>query len=84
MPPSVEELERRLIGRGQDSAEVIASRMAQAVSEMSHYVEYDYVVINDNFEQALADLGHILRAERLTVIYQGEQNSTLIHQLLAK
>ncbi|MFY1028109.1 guanylate kinase [Actinobacillus seminis] len=84
LPPSVEELERRLIGRGQDSAEVIASRMAQAVSEMSHYVEYDYVVINDNFEQALADLGHILRAERLTVIYQGEQNSTLIHQLLAK
>ncbi|MEE6075662.1 guanylate kinase [Avibacterium paragallinarum] len=84
LPPSVEELERRLIGRGQDSAEVIADRMAKATSEMSHYDEYDYVIINDNFEQAVADLQHILRAECLTKSYQQAQNIALIHQLLAK
>ncbi|MCW9710567.1 guanylate kinase [Avibacterium sp. 21-586] len=84
LPPSVEELERRLIGRGQDSAEVIADRMAKATSEMSHYDEYDYVIINDNFEQAVADLQHILRAECLTKRYQQAQNIALIHQLLAK
>ncbi|MCW9699649.1 MULTISPECIES: guanylate kinase [unclassified Avibacterium] len=84
LPPSVSELERRLIGRGQDSAEVIADRMAKATSEMSHYDEYDYVIINDNFEQAVADLQHILRAECLTKSYQQTQNIALIHQLLAK
>lgn len=66
LPPSREELERRLIGRGQDSDEVIASRMAQAVSEMSHYTEYEYVIVNDNFDEALADLQAIIRAGRLT------------------
>ena len=55
MPPSLPELERRLVGRGQDSKEVIAERMSKAISEISHYDEYDYVV-NDNFERALADL----------------------------
>lgn len=84
LPPSMPELERRLIGRGQDSEEVIVKRMAQAVSEISHYDEYDYVIVNDDFEQALADLRHILRAERLTVDYQAIQNADLIHQLLAK
>lgn len=84
LPPSMPELERRLIGRGQDSEEVIVKRMAQAVSEISHYDEYDYVIVNDDFEQALADLRHILRAERLTVDYQTIQNADLIHQLLAK
>ncbi|MGY6088861.1 guanylate kinase [Avibacterium paragallinarum] len=84
LPPSVEELERRLVGRGQDSAEVIADRMAKATSEMSHYDEYDYVIINDDFEQAIADLQHILRAECLTTRYQQSQNLALIHQLLAK
>lgn len=84
LPPSMPELERRLIGRGQDSEEVIVKRMAQAVSEISHYDEYDYVIVNDDFEQALADLRHILRAERLTVDYQTTQNADLIHQLLAK
>lgn len=84
LPPSIQELERRLIGRGQDSETVIAARMAQAVDEMSHYHEYDYVIINENFERALDDLGHILRAERLTLDYQRTQNSALLHQLLAK
>ncbi|WP_040975720.1 guanylate kinase [Necropsobacter massiliensis] len=84
LPPSISELERRLIGRGQDSETVIAARMAQAVDEMSHYDEYDYVIINEDFERALADLVHILRAERLTLDYQQTQNTALLHQLLAK
>lgn len=53
LPPSLPELERRLIGRGQDSEEVIAERMSKAMSEISHYDEYDYVIVNDDFEKAL-------------------------------
>ena len=52
-------------GRGQDSEEVIAKRMAQAVAEMSHYAEYDYLIVNDDFDTALSDLKNIIRAERL-------------------
>ena len=84
LPPSLPELERRLIGRGQDSMEVIADRMSKAISEISHYDEYDYVIVNDNFAQALADLKHLLRAEKLTLTYQQTQNQALINELLAK
>ena len=84
LPPSLNELEKRLIGRGQDSAEVIADRMAKAISEISHYNEYDYVIVNDNFEQALADLQAILRAERLTLTHLQQENQGLIEQLLEK
>ncbi|MFD1806389.1 guanylate kinase [Pasteurella oralis] len=84
LPPSLTELEQRLIGRGQDSQEVIATRMSKAIEEISHYNEYDYVIVNDVFEQALADLQAILRAERLTLSYQEKQNQQLIEQLLAK
>ncbi|MCI5763035.1 guanylate kinase [Actinobacillus porcinus] len=84
LPPSLAELEQRLIGRGQDSAEVIAERMSKAMDEISHYNEYDYVIVNDDFEQALADLQSILRAEKLTLAYQKSQNRTLIQELLAK
>jgi guanylate kinase len=63
LPPSREELERRLRGRGQDSDDIIARRMRDAVSEMSHYDEFDYVVVNDDFSAALADLQQILRGE---------------------
>ncbi|MDP9499531.1 guanylate kinase [Bisgaard Taxon 45] len=84
LPPSLTELERRLIGRGQDSAEVIAARMSKAIDEISHYNEYDYVIVNDDFEQALADFQAILRAERLTLTHQQKQNQALIEQLLAK
>ncbi|HDR1022257.1 TPA: guanylate kinase [Pasteurella multocida] len=84
LPPSLPELERRLIGRGQDSEEVIANRMSKAIEEISHYNEYDYVIVNDVFEQALADLQAILRAERLTLVHQDKQNQALIEQLLAK
>ncbi|OOF83218.1 guanylate kinase [Rodentibacter ratti] len=84
LPPSLPELECRLIGRGQDSEAVIMERMAKAKNEISHYDEYDYVIINDNFEQALADLQSILRAERLTKNYQQTENASLIGQLLDK
>ncbi|HDR0642548.1 TPA: guanylate kinase [Pasteurella multocida] len=84
LPPSLAELERRLIGRGQDSTEVIAARMSKAIDEISHYNEYDYVIVNDVFEQALADFQAILRAERLTLAHQQKRNQALIEQLLAK
>ena len=84
LPPSLPELERRLIGRGQDSEEIIAERMSKAISEISHYDEYDYVIVNDDFEKALKDLQSILQSERLTKDYQQKQNSMLIQQLLAK
>ena len=84
LPPSLPELERRLIGRGQDSEEVIAERMSKAISEISHYDEYDYVIVHDDFEKALKDLQSILQAERLTKAYQPTENADLIQQLLAK
>lgn len=84
LPPSLPELERRLIGRGQDSEEVIAERMSKAISEISHYDEYDYVIVNDDFEKTLKDLQSILQSERLTKDYQQKQNAMLIQQLLAE
>jgi guanylate kinase len=63
LPPSRAALRERLMDRKQDSEEVIERRMREAVSEMSHYREFDYLVVNDDFEQALADLQAILRGE---------------------
>ncbi len=63
LPPSRAALEDRLIKRGQDTAEVIARRMREAVSEMSHYKEFDHLVVNDDFDAALADLKAIIRGE---------------------
>jgi guanylate kinase len=60
LPPSRAALRERLVRRGQDSMEVIERRMHEATSEMSHYPEFDHVVVNDDFEQALADLKAIL------------------------
>ncbi|MEQ8227969.1 MAG: guanylate kinase [Rhodospirillales bacterium] len=65
LPPSVEELESRLRGRGQDSEEVVAGRMARAKSEMSHYEEYDYIVVNAELDASVENVKAILRAERL-------------------
>lgn len=84
LPPSLAELEQRLIGRGQDSEAVIAERMAKAHDEIRHYDEYDYVVINDDFEQALTDIRHILAAERLKTALQQQSHQGLIAELLAK
>jgi len=65
LPPSHDELERRLKNRAQDSDEIVAARMARAAAEISHWPEYDYVIVNRNVEQALADIQAILNAERL-------------------
>ena len=62
LPPSLTELERRLRDRGQDSDEIIARRMAEARSELSHYGEYDYLIVNDRFESALAELRALICA----------------------
>ncbi len=84
MPPSREELERRLNSRGQDSDEIIAKRMAEAQSEMSHYHEYDYLIINDDFATALEDLHAIVRSERLTSAKQAAKNNVIMKDLLVK
>lgn len=65
LPPSMRELERRLTDRGQDSAEVIAARMDKSLSEVSHWAEYDYVLVNSDPDQCEAELRIILTAERL-------------------
>jgi len=65
LPPSVEELRQRLIGRAQDSAAVVAKRMAEAAAEISHWPEYDYVIVNTTLEDADRDIDAILAAERL-------------------
>lgn len=65
LPPSKEELERRLYARAQDSDEVIKKRMSKAAAEMSHWAEYDYIVVNDVVEDSVAEVKAILKAERL-------------------
>ncbi len=65
LPPSTEELEARLKSRAQDSAEVVAGRMARADDEMTHWPEYDYVIVNDDADRATAQLAAILAAARL-------------------
>ena len=65
LPPSTRELEQRLKARAQDSAEVVAGRMAKAADEMSHWAEYDYIIVNRNIEESVAQVRAILTAERL-------------------
>lgn len=65
LPPSMQELERRLNARAQDSAEIVARRMSKASEEISHWAEYDYVLVNDNLEESLVKIRAILKAERL-------------------
>ena len=65
LPPSTAELEKRLITRAQDSAEVVAGRMARAADEMSHYPEYDYIIVNHDLDQSIDSVHTILKAERL-------------------
>jgi len=65
LPPSIAELDRRLRGRAQDSDEVIAGRMAKSRDEISHWAEYDYVIVNHDIDTAFGELVTILRAERM-------------------
>lgn len=83
LPPSVAELESRLKGRGQDSEEVIANRMAEARAEISHYDQADYVIINDDFDTALQELVSIFRAVSLQRTAQSQRHSGLISALLS-
>lgn len=82
-PPSKQELENRLRNRGQDSDEVIQGRMAQAQAECSHYQEFDYIIVNDDFDQALADLTTIVNNQRLKRSQQAEKHQDLFNDLLA-
>ena len=82
LPPSKEELESRLNNRGQDSTEVIAGRMAKAQSETSHYNEYDYVVVNDDFDTALTEIETIVMAKRLSLKSQTVRHQALLENLL--
>ncbi|HCD63245.1 MAG TPA: guanylate kinase, partial [Alphaproteobacteria bacterium] len=70
LPPSTAELERRLLSRAQDLAEVVAGRMARAADEMSHYPEYDYIIVNHDLEASIEAVHTILKAERLRISRQ--------------
>lgn len=83
LPPSRKALQQRLQGRGQDSADVIAQRMAEAVSEMSHYQEFDYLIINDDFDFALKQLNAILMASRLQLPKQQQKEQQCLNELLS-
>ncbi|KIY41655.1 guanylate kinase [Pseudomonas sp. 10-1B] len=82
LPPSQEALRQRLDGRGQDSEEIIAGRMKEAVSEMEHYDEYDYVIINDDFDEALEDLKAVFRSNRLVLKKQQQRHAVLLKQMI--
>ena len=77
LPPSVEELERRLRGRGQDSDEIIARRVAAAVDEMRHVNEFDYVIINNKLPEAIEDLQTVVRSVRLRTASQLDRHRAL-------
>ena len=83
LPPSRDALLSRLQGRGSDAPDVIQRRMDEAVSEMTHYNEYTYVVVNDDFETALAELKAIVQARRLLLAVQAERHAGMISDLLA-
>jgi guanylate kinase len=82
LPPSMQELQSRLLGRGQDSDEVITKRLAAAKDEMSHVGEFDYVTINDKFEVALEDLNAIVRTQRLKREKQLARHANLLKGLI--
>lgn len=82
LPPSKQELENRLNSRGQDSSDVIKSRMDKAQAEMSHYNEFDFLIINDDFDTALYQLETIVFGQRLKQINQALKFNTLINDLL--
>ena len=83
LPPSKDALETRMRNRGQDSEETIARRLAAAREEMSHYDEFDYVIVNEHFDAAAAELRAIFVAQRLKRAAQAARHATLIRDLLA-
>ena len=81
LPPSLEALLARLTGRGQDSEEIIARRLAAAREDIGHVEEFDYVIINDIFETALQDLISVIRAQRLTASRQLSAHADMIGKM---
>lgn len=84
LPPSKATLEQRLRNRGQDNEDVISRRMRDAENEISHYVEFDYIIVNDDFEQALTSLSSIIVAQRHSLAIQKNIQADLIVELLAQ
>ncbi len=84
MPPSIAELERRLRGRGQDAEEVIQRRVAAALGEMHHVGEFDFVIINNNLQEALEDLSAAVRASRLRCARQAARHPEVFRFLNAQ
>lgn len=82
LPPSMAELERRLTGRGTDAADVIARRLAAAQAEMRHVGEFDYVIINNQLEEALLDLRAVVRASRLQFAAQAARHAALFDRMI--
>lgn len=83
VPPSKQALQERLDGRGQDSADVIDGRMKEAASETSHYAEFDYLIVNDQFDVALEELKSVLRARRVRIEAQKEKITSILQDLLS-
>jgi len=83
LPPSRDELERRLRGRGQDDEDVIQRRLRDAETDCAHYREYDYTVVNADFDTAVRDLASIFRANRLRTVEQENRSASTIRNLLA-
>ena len=83
LPPSLNALEERLRGRGTDSDDVIQRRMSKAVNEMSHYDEYDFAIVNDDFDTALSQLQSIFTAMRSKTTVMREKHGNLINDLLS-
>lgn len=84
LPPSLEALRDRLTQRGEDEAAVIERRMRDAVNEISHYGEYDYLIVNDNFGKALSDLQAIVRTRRLKSSVQEHALADTLRSLMAR
>ncbi|MFP3019379.1 MAG: guanylate kinase [Arsenophonus sp.] len=82
LPPSKNELLQRLRRRNQDSEEIINQRMSQATSDIKHYNEYDYIIVNDDFNIALGNLQSIIQSEHLRLEYQIHRYDSLINELL--
>ena len=82
LPPSEAALRERLTDRGQDDKTIVDRRMQDAVSEMQHYNEFDYLVINDDFEVALEDLSQIIHAQRLQLSQQVLNHQSLLNSLI--
>jgi guanylate kinase len=82
LPPSREALEQRMRARGQDSEETIAKRLAAACDEISHYGEFDYIIVNEDFETAVAEMCSIFTASRLRRDVQVARHSSLLQALL--